>query len=62
MKTVEQSMYLFKFYSSKGEIENVEQPIKTAFEILKSFSSDDFKQYFLEIQSTRDVEGQIQVA
>jgi hypothetical protein len=41
---------IFKFYYSKGEIKNAKQPIKTAFEILKSFSLDDFIQYFLEIQ------------
>ena len=58
----EQWLHLFKFYHKKGEINTNEDAVKTAYEVLKSFSKADFQQYYLEIQSTRDVEGQIKLA
>jgi predicted transposase/invertase (TIGR01784 family) len=58
----EQWLHLFKFYRTKGEINTNEDAVKTAYEILKSFSKSDFKQYYREIQSSRDVEGQLKLA
>jgi predicted transposase/invertase (TIGR01784 family) len=58
----EQWMYLFKFYHAKGEIENAIEIVQTAFEVLKSFSNEDMDEYYLEIQSRKDIEGQIQIA
>ena len=58
----EQWLHLFKFYHKKGEINTNEDAVKSAYEGLKSFSKADFQQYYLEIHSTRDVEGQIKLA
>jgi predicted transposase/invertase (TIGR01784 family) len=58
----EQWLHLFKFYHTKGEINTNEDAVKTAYEVLKSFSKSDFKQYYHEIQSSRDVEGQLKLA
>jgi predicted transposase/invertase (TIGR01784 family) len=58
----EQWMYLFKFYHSKGEIENVDKIVKSAFDLLDNFSLTEMDEYDLEIQRSKDIEGQIQIA